>query len=255
MAEREEELARASEGLRARRSPPPAAEARVLAGLETMLGPLGGGGAGLVASGGTPAGQTIWWVKIVGATLGLTGASLVALRALVVLAGLEGAPTQREPTPRAAEARAAEARAAEARAAEARVETPHAPTPVAPATPREPTNEPPERVGVAVSQPASEPASHDDASEPLDADALAGELALMRTIRGESDALARLALLAEHERDYPRGHMADERRALQAIAACELGRISEAREGLERLREARPSSPLLDRVTAACPGL
>jgi hypothetical protein len=49
--------------------------------------------------------------------------------------------------------------------------------------------------------------------------------------------------------------MADERRALQAIAECELGRMTAAREGFERLREARPSSPLLDRVTAACPGL
>lgn len=243
MAEREEELARASEGLRARRNPPPGAEARVLAGLETMLGPLGGGGAGAGAAGG---GQTIWWAKVVGATLGLTGTSLVALRALAVVMGLDAAPTRREPGPRETPPREAEVREPEAR-----VE----PAPAAAATPREPANEPPERAGVAVSQPASEPALHEDMSEPLDADALAGELALMRTIRGESDALARLALLAEHERDYPRGHMADERRALQAIAACELGRTSEAREGLERLREARPSSPLLDRITAACPGL
>lgn len=245
MAEREEELARASEGLRARRSPPPGAEARVLAGLETMLGPLATSPPPPPPSGGTPAGQTIWWAKVVGATLGLTGTSLVALRALVVLAGLEGAPTRSEPAPRETAAREAEAR----------VETAQARTPVAAATPREPANEPPARAGVAVSQPASEAASHEGASEPLDADALAGELALMRTIRGESDALARLELLAEHEREYPRGHMADERVALQAIAACELGHLSEAREGLERLREARPSSPLLDRITAACPGL
>lgn len=247
MAEREEELARASEGLRARRSPPPGAEARVLVALEASLGPLGGGGA--LAGVGSPgaASQTIWWAKVVGATLGLTASSLAALRAAVVLAGLDATPQPSEqaedPTPR--------------------VEVPRREADEVPSSP--PSLEAATVVGPAIdvdparvaSTPARgrEPLRREDASEPLDADALAGELELMRTIRAESDALARLELLARHEREYPRGHMADERRALQAIAECELGHMTAAREGFERLREARPSSPLLDRVAAACPGL
>ncbi len=61
-----------------------------------------------------------------------------------------------------------------------------------------------------------------------------------------------LAILAEHEREYPRGVLREEAMAAKVLALCAAGRDSEARRWAERFREHYPESPLGRRVGAAC---
>lgn len=258
MHEHDEALARASAGLRAQRSPPPGAEARVLAGLEASFGPAGGGGGGGLAG---PRGSidALWVAKVVGATTAITVTGLATLRALVLVAGLgEPAPTL------------SRGELGESVTTTPLGERPTTPTRTTPELARGPTT--PERASPSDADPlaaspahmndpandstiaaANEPASVTSSDSVIEADRLAAELALVRAARAEVDPAARLERLDQHARDYPAGKLVDERRALQAIACCELGRMTQAREHLDRLREARPSSPLLDRVAAACP--
>lgn len=77
-------------------------------------------------------------------------------------------------------------------------------------------------------------------------------LATARAALSAGDARRALSLLEEHERDFPSGVLAEERRASKVFALCELGRRADAaRAAMEFLRTA-PSSPLRGRVLDSC---
>ncbi len=83
-------------------------------------------------------------------------------------------------------------------------------------------------------------------------DRLAQEVALLT--RATSDlnagrAAQALKVLDEHQRKFPTGLLAEERRAARAQALCSLGRVSEAQADLARLA---PRSPAVARAKQVC---
>lgn len=60
-----------------------------------------------------------------------------------------------------------------------------------------------------------------------------------------------LSTLAEHQREFPKGHLSVERAAARAQALCQLGRKAEAERELARLS---PASPQAARARRACGG-
>lgn len=61
-----------------------------------------------------------------------------------------------------------------------------------------------------------------------------------------------LRLLSEHQRKFPNGRLAEERRAARIQALCALGRRTEAEAELTRLAQSSPRSPHLARAQRAC---
>jgi hypothetical protein len=61
-----------------------------------------------------------------------------------------------------------------------------------------------------------------------------------------------LRLLSEHQRKFPNGRLAEERRAARIQALCALGRRTEAEAELARLAQSSPRSPHLARAQRAC---
>jgi len=61
-----------------------------------------------------------------------------------------------------------------------------------------------------------------------------------------------LKLLEEHERKFPSGRLAGERRAARIQALCALGKLPEAEAELARLKASSPRSPHLARAQRAC---
>jgi hypothetical protein len=61
-----------------------------------------------------------------------------------------------------------------------------------------------------------------------------------------------LTLLNEHQRKFPNGRLAEERRAARIQALCALGRRTEAEAELTRLAQSSPRSPHLARAQRAC---
>lgn len=103
----------------------------------------------------------------------------------------------------------------------------------------------------AVVPPAASPAS------PAVPSSLGVETALLENARaalGRGDAAGALSLLDEHERDFPRGVLVEERLATRVFALCSLGRTAEAQGVAERLLRHSPSSPLRARVLQSCAG-
>jgi hypothetical protein len=111
---------------------------------------------------------------------------------------------------------------------------------------------------------ASEPGSAGSAVPPAAAPAsaavpssLGAETALLENARaalGRGDAAGALSVLDEHERDFPRGVLVEERLATRVFALCSLGRRTEAQGVAERLLRHSPSSPLRARVLQSCAG-
>jgi RNA polymerase sigma-70 factor (ECF subfamily) len=84
------------------------------------------------------------------------------------------------------------------------------------------------------------------------ASTLAEEVALLSKATSalhSGQASRALNILAEHQRKFPRGALAAERRGARAQALCQLGRKEEARATLQALS---PSSPLAARAKSAC---
>jgi hypothetical protein len=84
---------------------------------------------------------------------------------------------------------------------------------------------------------------------------VAGEIALLNDAQralanGQPDRA--LALLERHARQFPRGSLTEERAAARIIALCDLGRVTAARAETAAFVRQFPSSPLTDRVRAAC---
>ena len=61
-----------------------------------------------------------------------------------------------------------------------------------------------------------------------------------------------LRTLADHERRFPGGALAEERMAARVQALCALGRLAAARTELARLAQTYPRSPHLDRARRFC---
>jgi hypothetical protein len=77
---------------------------------------------------------------------------------------------------------------------------------------------------------------------------------LSRAEQQMHDGLAGDALktLAEHERRFPTGSLAEERLAARVQALCMLGRTADAKGDLMRLTRAYPRSPQLERARKVC---
>lgn len=86
-------------------------------------------------------------------------------------------------------------------------------------------------------------------------DSLPQEVRLLsRAEQQMNDGLAGDALrtLAEHERRFPNGALAEERMAARVQALCALGRTTDAKSELTRLTHAYPRSPHLERARRVC---
>ncbi|MDC0675740.1 tetratricopeptide repeat protein [Nannocystis radixulma] len=111
----------------------------------------------------------------------------------------------------------------------------------------------------AVAEPAPESRPRASATRaadvPKDMPALDAELALLRAAR---EALARnspaaaLQSLEQHAREFPGGHLVEERMLLRAQAQCELGERAAARAAAAELVRAFPRSPHAATVAELC---
>jgi hypothetical protein len=140
--------------------------------------------------------------------------------------------------------------------------------------PRAPADRPGLSSGPVESTPASTPSSGDHASGSMQVqpsanaappiplstahapvDSLPAEVRLLSRAEQQLNAgFAEDALktLAEHERRFPNGALAEERLAARVQALCALGRSAEARKDLARLGRAYPQSPHLERARRSC---
>jgi len=87
------------------------------------------------------------------------------------------------------------------------------------------------------------------------ASSLAEEIRLLRAASDASRAsnhAGALALLEEHERRFPRGFLADERRVQKVLVLCDLDREGQARAEARRFTADRPTSPLNTRLSSSC---
>jgi hypothetical protein len=115
-----------------------------------------------------------------------------------------------------------------------------------------------QRRGVARESAASKPRAQSARrvpTRPRSEDSLAREVALLSRAGVELHAArpaAALEALDEHERQFPKGVLAQERAAARARALCALGRMQEAQAELERLTRAAPGSPHAARAAQAC---
>lgn len=166
-------------------------------------------------------------------------ALLAAAAILVLIAGLRGRAD------RARDDRDSQAAHDAAERARPQVPELRAPTP----TPRsDAAVPPPEPTPVAPEAPRAVPRA--PAGAGLDA-----ELALLRGARAALTAgtgAEALALLAEHERRFPGGHLAEERMVLRVQALCAVDRRAEARAAATRFAAQHPGSPHTATIADMC---
>jgi hypothetical protein len=134
-------------------------------------------------------------------------------------------------------------------------------TPAAPAVATIPSAGPSSSdIGLALERPRvgpvpSSPRSASRSAARPGPDSLPEEVRLLsRAEQQMNDGLAGDALktLAEHERRFPIGSLAEERMAARVQALCALGRTAEAKSDLTRLMRAYPRSPHLERARRVC---
>jgi len=115
----------------------------------------------------------------------------------------------------------------------------------------------------AIAAPDSAPAAPEAVSRPIEAqkaaprsrDGLGEEVALLSRAETELHAgrpAKALLALAEHQRKFPRGALAEERTAARIQALCALGRSEEANAQLRQLLHISPNSALEERARQAC---
>ncbi|MFO7565139.1 MAG: hypothetical protein R6X02_21005 [Enhygromyxa sp.] len=242
--------------LLAREGPPASARAEILAGLRTRLGgpqgpddpdgadqpgelgDLGGAEPGFIDAGAAASGQIAWAAKVVGATLGLTGAGLLTIKlAAVAVSSMQ----------------------AESPDLDALVEAPQgAAEPEPPSVIFEPAE--PEQ---AAEQPAPGPAQVEAPARELATSGaapsqtestLAAELALIRAAKQlrDREPTAALAKLELHARSFPAGSLAPEREAIRVELLCALGRRDAAARARTSFLERHGDSPLRARVLSSC---
>jgi hypothetical protein len=214
---------------------PAGAAARVLANLESRVGPISGGGQG---SGGGQAPRPPSPARAF-----VSAHPLLALGTALVLGGALGALARGAATPSVVYIDRPTPVSAPAPAPEP-----------APAPAPEPEPEPePEPAPAAVPEPAPEPAPAAVPARPpaavataLDSAAsLAAESALLdvaRTALARGEADHALAATARHAAQFPNGALREEREALTVKALALAGRDSEARAKADRFRARYPGS-------------
>jgi hypothetical protein len=141
-----------------------------------------------------------------------------------------------------------------------------APAPLPDATARTPT------AVVAAPAPAQPNREPQQTQEPAPAPARPAPAAVVSPVRSGADSLAAESVLltraqrelssgnaagaeralAEHAQRFPQGMLAEERRAVQAIALCEGGRVVEGERQAQAFLADHPNSPLAARVRSAC---
>jgi hypothetical protein len=261
MAELHEQLRRDLETLRERQSPPPGADARVLAAVEAIgFGPggpsepdpdpdVGWDGAANDAVGhavhaghATAGAQLVWAAKIVAVTLALTGAGLLGV-------GATGRVIRASRASSSAVASGVDTTVPSTATTDAALE-PSTPAPTVLAEPptaselEAPEPAAPERARSTVPLPSA-------ATEVQQPDPLAAELALIEAARTAADAASALELLREHERRFADGLLATERELLIIEHLCELGQFEPAR----RMFAAHRDAPQRARLLELCPEL
>lgn len=138
-------------------------------------------------------------------------------------------------------------------------------TPNTPVVPAPVDNAPELPAAVAPSTPlgSARPVAPEAGTRPVDAqkgtarsrDSLAEEVALLSRAETELHAgrpAKALVALAEHQRKFPRGALAEERTAARIQALCALGRSDEANAQLRQLLHISPNSALEERSRQAC---
>jgi hypothetical protein len=128
------------------------------------------------------------------------------------------------------------------------------PPAVAPAKPRPAVTPTESTTDVEREAPAPEPAISPSRKAPTP-DPLVEEIAILSkatsALRAGKPAEG-LRLLSDHQRKFPNGRLAEERRAARIQALCALGRRTEAEAELTRLAQSSPRSPHLARAQRAC---
>lgn len=203
----------------------------------------------LTATAAASAGITGTATAAAPATL-LAGKAAVGLAVLIAIggaaAGFWWSRSERRP-PAASAVRPASPAESPTRIAE-----PSVPAPLSPAGER--GTQPPARLNRSRSAPAVRaPAVKPPMPEP--GPNVAGEIALLdeaqrALISGNPERA--LQLLDQHARAFPRGTLIEERTAARVIALCALGRATAARAESAAYLRRFPSSPLAERVRAAC---
>jgi hypothetical protein len=257
MAELHEQLRRDLELLRERASPPPGADARVLAAVEAIgFGPggpdtdpdLGWDGAANDAVGhavhaghATTGAQLVWAAKIVAVTLALTGAGLLGVGATARV--IRASRASSSPVASGADTTATTDAALE----------PSTPAPTVLAEPPSARELEPAEPAVTERAHATVPGTPlpSPATEVQKPDPLAAELALIEAARTAVDAASALELLREHERRFADGLLATERELLIIEHLCELGQLESARRRFAAHRDAPQRARLLE----LCPEL
>lgn len=270
MAELHEQLRRDLELLRDRQSPPPGAEARVLAVVEAIgFGPegpfepdtdpdVGWDGAANDAVGhtgnaghaghATTGAQLVWVAKIVAVTLALTGAGLLGIGATARV--IRASRASSSPVASGADTTVSTIATTDA--------GPERSTPVPTALAEQ----------AATELEVPEPAATDRARSTVPAaplsspttevqhpDPLAAELALIEAARTAADAGSALELLRQHERRFADGLLATERELLIIEHLCELGQFEPARTRDRRMFADRRDAPQRARLVELCPEL
>lgn len=245
--------------LRALTQPDADRKDRMWSALERQLGPSGpddggedgsDGGDGLDGLGGSSGASQLGFVaKVIGATIGLTGAGLLSLRLAVIgVRALDPAPesTAQIDLPEA-EDRVATKEVATASSAAAAARSTSTEPPAASDTSNPSGSSSSARAAVSGSGGDPEPSTDSQPSS------LAAELSLIEQARATGSADETLTVLERHRHAFPRGQLADERELLRIEALCALGRLDAARETAAALRE-RGQVPAA-RVREICPAL
>jgi hypothetical protein len=103
--------------------------------------------------------------------------------------------------------------------------------------------------------PQAQSAEKRAAGAPRPADSLAQEVAILSRASSELHAgrpAAALKALAEHQRKFPNGALAQERASARVQALCAMGQSRAAQGELARLAKGSPSSPHVVRARKAC---
>lgn len=243
-----------------RSTPEPPAESaeRVWSAIEDRLGggppppPLDD--APLFPSASSGAGVTL--LKIVGGVL-VVGA--LGMGANAMLGDAPGRVPASEPSvvsssdPTAASSSAPEPASAEVQAERPAPESSPAPAPQRTEAAPEPTSAPEPATPAAPSVRA--PTKAKPKPTPAQPKTLADEVALLRSITASlkaNDPTKTLRLVREHERDFPRGQFAEERRAAKARGLCRKGKTSAGRKEAARFEQRWPKSIHLPAVREDC---
>lgn len=195
---------------------------------------------GAVASAGT--GAAIAGTMSLGTKVGVA-----VLTVSLLGGGVVGVMKLREPRPAAPAVQHPMARKAPAAHKPVAVEARATEVPEMPAVP------PPESKMRKPDRPRKLPETVAPAAAPEDP--LNVEVAVLKQAR---EALQRgqpaqaLRALAEYDRLFGKGGLSEERQAMAAIALCQVQPGSKAREQAEAFIRSAPSSPLIERVRAAC---